>query len=47
MAGDLRKTERQWLRAAELRLNAAGPSSLDAQATRRAGLAYRLLVQDS
>lgn len=44
MSADLRKTERRWLRQAEARLDLAGVSPLDAAATRRAVLAYRLLV---
>ena len=44
LAADLRKTERRWLRVAEPRLNLSGPSLLDAETMRRAGLAYRLLI---
>jgi hypothetical protein len=45
-AADLRKTEREWLRVAEQRLGLSGPSLLDAEAMRRAGLAYRLLIRN-
>lgn len=47
MAADLRKTERNWLRVAEQHLNLSGPSLLDAETMRRAGLAYRLLIRNS
>ncbi|MCW2950866.1 MAG: hypothetical protein JWQ48_36 [Conexibacter sp.] len=45
-AAGLRKTERRWLRAAEPRLSLEGLSPLDATTTRRAALAYRLLIRD-
>jgi hypothetical protein len=45
-AATLRKTERGWLRAAEQRLNPAGPSRLDAETMRRAALAYQLLIRN-
>ena len=44
-AAGLPRSERKWLRAAEQRLNLSGPSSLDADTVRRAGLAHRLLVR--
>jgi hypothetical protein len=44
MAGELRKTERAWLRAARERLRLSEPSTLDAVDLRRATLAYRLLT---
>ncbi len=47
MAADLLKTERNWLRDAERRLDLTGSSPLDPETTRRAGLAYRLLVRNS
>jgi hypothetical protein len=47
MAAELLKTERNWLRNAEQRLNLAGSSGLDTHTTRRADLAYRLLVRNS
>ncbi len=47
MAADLRKTERKWLRVAEQRLNLSGPSLLDAETMRRAGLACGLLIRNS
>jgi hypothetical protein len=43
-SAELRKAERRWLRAAEQRLNLDGPSTLDPETTRRAALAYRLLI---
>jgi hypothetical protein len=46
MAADLRKTERKWLSVAEQRLNLSGPSLLDTEKMRRAGLAYRLLIRN-
>jgi hypothetical protein len=46
MAADLRKTERHGLRVAEQRLNLSGPSLLDRETMRRAGLAYRLLIHN-
>ena len=46
MAADLRNTERKWLRNAEMRLDLSRPSQLDAEAMRRAELAYRLLTTD-
>jgi hypothetical protein len=46
LAADLRKTERTWLRRAEKRLDLSGPSQLDAEAMRRAELAYRLLTSE-
>lgn len=45
MAGDLRKSEREWLRVAEQRMNLSGLSLLDSETMRRAQLAYRLLVR--
>jgi hypothetical protein len=47
MAGDLRKSERKWLRVAEQRLNLTGLSMLDVETMRRAELAYRLLIRNS
>lgn len=44
MASDLLRAERRWLRQAERRLDLTGVSPLDAATTRRAALAYRLLV---
>lgn len=46
-AGELRKTERRWLRDAEERLAFAAVATLDGEAVRRAELAYRLLVRDT
>jgi hypothetical protein len=44
MAADLLKTERKWLRDAEPRLNLPALSPLNIEQTRRATLAYRLLI---
>jgi hypothetical protein len=46
-SAELRTTERRWLRTAEQRLRLDDPSALDAEATRRAMLAYRLLIRSS
>jgi hypothetical protein len=46
-AAELRKSERVWLRKAERRLDLAGSSRFDTETTRRADLAYRLLVRNS
>jgi hypothetical protein len=46
MAADLRKTERQWLRVTEQRLNLSRPSQLNAETMRSAELAYRLLIRN-
>lgn len=45
IAGELRKTERAWLKAAEGRLRLSDSSTLDAEGLRRATLAYRLLTR--
>jgi hypothetical protein len=47
MAADLRKTERQWLRRADHRLDAGSPSTLSGADARRAVQAYALLVGES
>lgn len=44
-AAKLKSSERRWLRNAEAGLNLASPSLLDADAQRRAELAYRLLTR--
>jgi len=44
-ATELRKTERNWLRAAGQRLNPEAPSTLDPETVRRAALAYQLLIR--
>jgi hypothetical protein len=44
MSGELRKTERAWLKAAEGRLRLSDPSTLATEDLRRATLAYRLLT---
>ena len=45
LAAELRSSERGWLRAAEERLDLAGPSLLDRARMRRAELAYKLLIR--
>jgi hypothetical protein len=46
MASELRTSERTWLRVVEQRLDPSALSLLDKDRTRRAELAYRLLVRD-
>jgi hypothetical protein len=46
MACELRTSERTWLRVVEHRLDPSAPSLLNRETTRRADLAYRLLVRD-
>jgi len=46
MATSLRNSERRWLRVAEQRLRLSTPSVQNADAMRRAELAYRLLIRD-
>ena len=46
MAGELRKSERGWLRKAETRLELDRPALIDADARRRARLTFRLLLTE-
>jgi hypothetical protein len=45
-AGDLKKSERTWLRRAEERLDFAGVTVLDDATVRNARLAYRILIRE-
>jgi len=46
VAGDLKKSERRWLRHAEERLGSDGPTILDDATVRTARLAYRILIRE-
>ena len=46
MAGDLKRSERTWLRRAEERLDCDGPTILDVATVRNARVAYRILIRE-
>jgi len=46
VTGDLKKSERTWLRRAEERLDFDGPTILDDATVHNARLAYRMLIRE-